>query len=179
MPCLRLLWWYFQIFYPFFIELYVFLLLGFENLCLLDTSTLSELRLTKISPSEKACLFHSLNSIIQRVEVFYFFLFIEFIGVTLANRITQVQMHSSTTHHLYIALCTHHFRSNLRPPPFICPTPSPSPSPPPPPLYCGSHHTAFHIREFLLCPSAPFQQLSACSLWVCHCFWWIPIYLFF
>ena len=55
--------------------------------------------------------------------MFTFFLFIEIAGVSLVNKITQVSVAHSTTHHPQ-SVSVHHRLSSLYPPP-------PSPAPPP------------------------------------------------
>ena len=72
----------------------------------------------------------------------YLFIFIEFIGVTLGNKIIQVsgsRFYNTPSVH---CMCVHHLKSHPYPPPFI-------------PLYLplpphGNHHTVVSVHEFFL-----------------------------
>ena len=82
----------------------------------------------------------------KSLNIRIFFLFIDFIGVTLVNKIIQFPVHSSTAHHLHTIPWVHHPRSSLLPSPFIPAYPPPPPTPPLP----GNHHAVVRIHEFLL-----------------------------
>ena len=62
-----------------------------------------------------------------------FLIFIEFIGVTLVNKIYRFQAYKSVIYHLYVVLCVHHpsqvsFRHHLSPlSPLLPATPPPYP----------------------------------------------------
>ena len=81
-----------------------------------------------------------------------FFLFVELIGVILVNKITQVQVHDFTTHHLYTVLCVLHPKLSLGPSPFIPPL---LPSPP------ASRHPPL--------PGNPLQSVSISSFSFLFC----------
>lgn len=101
---------------------------------------------------------------------FCFFLFINFIGAILVNKIIQVQVHSFTTHHVYILLCAHHPKLRLCPSPLISLYPPPLHSIPPPwqsPHCCPAHKfflIFFYFAQsltFLLFPSFIVVLLSS------------------
>ena len=52
-------------------------------------------------------------AICKLVLTLFFFLFIEFIGVILVDKIIQVSGSQFHTHHLYTVLCVHHPRSRV------------------------------------------------------------------
>ena len=89
----------------------------------------------------------------SRIKLYFFFFFlIEFMWVTLVNKLCGFQVHNSTTHHRYTSLCVYHSKpSLLSPPPFILPNPPPPSSTPP----LSSHHTAVHVCDFFLSCSTP------------------------
>ena len=57
---------------------------------------------------------------------FFSLFFIDFIGVTLVNKINRLRVYNSIIHRLYIVLCVHHPRSSSFSSPFIPPVPSPT-----------------------------------------------------
>ena len=98
-----------------------------------------------------------------------FFHFIEFVGVTLINKITQVSDAQFYTAHPYTVSCAYHPKCSLCPSPFM----PPYLLPPPPLSPTSSHHIIVCVQEFFLFllnpftpqdPQPPPQQLSACSL---------------
>ena len=59
------------------------------------------------------------------IQVLFFF--IEFIGLTLLNKIYRFQVYNSIIHHLYIEMCVHHPKSSLFPSPYSMSPHSPFP----------------------------------------------------
>ena len=97
--------------------------------------------------------------------IFLNFFFNWIYWVTVVNKLHRVQVHNSTTHHLYTVLCVHHPKSSLLPSPFICPWPSsPRPSPWQSPPCCPSPWV-FSLLFFLFnsSTSPPYLTLN-CSL---------------
>lgn len=51
--------------------------------------------------------------------IFIYWVLFEFIGVSLVNKMLQVQIYSSTVHHWYVVFCVYHPWSSLLSSPFI------------------------------------------------------------
>ena len=101
-------------------------------------------------------------------ELLFYFLFIEFIGVTLVNKIIPISGAQSTTQ-LYTVLYVHHSKSGSLPSTSIAPHLAP-PSPPHTPT--PGHHTVICVHESSLfhsiqsptaCLGSPNYTLNSCT----------------